>query len=68
VASPLEHVSLVEGARPRRPQAVSTVSQRGDGALDTGHTVPPEYTREVSFTVLAGGASVLRSPRTRPLV
>src|SRR5262249_56107306 len=41
VASPLEHVSLVEGARPRRPQAVSPVSQRGDGALDTAHTVPP---------------------------
>jgi len=44
------------------------VSQRGDGALDTGHPVPPEHTREVSSTVLAGGAPVPRSPRTRPRV
>ena len=51
-----------------RPLAVSTVSQRGDGALDTAHTVPPKHTREVSSTVLAGGAPVPRSPRTRPLV
>jgi len=68
VASPVEHVPLVERARPRTPQAVSPVSQRGHCALDTGHTVPHDHTREVSSTVLAGGAPVPLSPRTRLLV